>query len=736
MLHQWLGELVQLVTLSLAAIFLLENYRLGHASKHLYLALAFGSFAVARYGSLIIRTPHLFDSDPSGTWWLPVFGQVAESLFFFLFWLGVVKRSQIPAVNEQFLTSFLSRRAMNMDRDAAARKSARWERAVMVAGTAILGAFAFMAWHLFRTAPSRYGQFWGDALFTSVNIVFISGILVAVGFSGFNWRQIWGRNALYLVLFGEIAHVVSLAAFGGQIPALQAAGSGASFLGFVLLALCHMRLGLQAKVAVALFFLLAIPGLVILVAICGGSFADFARLSHAAFAPWETTRMSFLRLLYLLIGTVAATAGFFGYLFARRLIVPLDNLADGTEAVAHGHLLHHVSSKRKDEYGDLARRFNLMTCNLRAGICELKEVLRRTREAYRRDIDIQREILISGKLELQRLSLVGRIASRVADQLHSHSDSVFALMKEVLRDYEKHSPDNERARTLLSEADRLAAMQERFSNLTKTDLPSFMPLDVNCQIQNVVELIEPQFREHNIQIRLDLGQNIGPIFGAAEELQQVFLNLALNAKDAMPTGGVLRIRSRRTDYPGRESRVEIEFSDTGIGIPEQWLSKIFDPFFTRKLRQKRPGLGLAISRAIVESHGGSISVRTKQGEGSTFAIWLPSGERNEGENMSPHQQEEEEAHAKLPFPGVTSDRAPNAPQVERPSARAGKRWKSHRRLGIKTGRDSGGEEIHDLPVFLPDAPAASDAHGPNGTAKSAQDIASLFAAEAVDEQNV
>jgi signal transduction histidine kinase len=117
-----------------------------------------------------------------------------------------------------------------------------------------------------------------------------------------------------------------------------------------------------------------------------------------------------------------------------------------------------------------------------------------------------------------------------------------------------------------------------------------------------------------------MAPNLPPVYGDRRQLEQVFLNIVLNALDAMPEGGTLGISCNNT--PDREL-VSVEFTDTGIGIPEQRISDVFNPFYTTKPDAKGTGLGLSVSLGIIRQHGGDIKVKSQVGKGTTFSVLLP-----------------------------------------------------------------------------------------------------------------
>jgi two-component system NtrC family sensor kinase len=144
--------------------------------------------------------------------------------------------------------------------------------------------------------------------------------------------------------------------------------------------------------------------------------------------------------------------------------------------------------------------------------------------------------------------------------------------------------------------------------------------EVQGIIEDTLRLATNQIKLAKVKIKGELAPNLPPIYGDQQQLKQVFLNLVLNALDAMPKGGSLSISCNNTR--DRE-HVCVEFTDTGVGIPEHRISDIFNPFFTTKSGAKGTGLGLAVSRGIIRQHGGDIKVKSQEGTGTTFSVLLP-----------------------------------------------------------------------------------------------------------------
>jgi signal transduction histidine kinase len=146
-------------------------------------------------------------------------------------------------------------------------------------------------------------------------------------------------------------------------------------------------------------------------------------------------------------------------------------------------------------------------------------------------------------------------------------------------------------------------------------------VDLAGELETALSFLEQQFRKRGIAVDRRF-EPVPVIRGDRDRLQQLFLNLFVNAEDAMPDGGELRVTVRI----GEPGKVEIRIADTGVGIPEESLESIFEPFFTTKDRGKGTGLGLLVSKGIVVDHGGAISVSSEAGKGTEFRILLPAAD--------------------------------------------------------------------------------------------------------------
>jgi len=227
-------------------------------------------------------------------------------------------------------------------------------------------------------------------------------------------------------------------------------------------------------------------------------------------------------------------------------------------------------------------------------------------------IRLQQQLVTS-----EKLASIGLLSAGVAHEINTPLTGISSYVQML----QKRVTDTHFAQIL----EKIEAQTERVSRIVKNLLnfarnPSdlaFHRVNLKDSFQEIISLIEYKLKAMNIRLELDL-KAVSPIWAQGERLQQVFINIILNALDAMPRGGRLRVELGETP-----AEAVVAISDTGTGIKEQHLARIFDPFFTTKGVGKGTGLGLSISYAIVTEHEGRIEVQSEVGKGSKFTVFLP-----------------------------------------------------------------------------------------------------------------
>ena len=234
---------------------------------------------------------------------------------------------------------------------------------------------------------------------------------------------------------------------------------------------------------------------------------------------------------------------------------------------------------------------------------EMERALRRTQEQL---------------LQSEKLAAMGRLTSQIAHELNN---PLYGIMNTLELLKTEISPQSKRRKILEmahSETIRLSDMLRKMLSFSKPDQEERQPVDINSVLDEILLLHEKQLRELDIKIVSDFAEGLGLLNASKNQLRQVFLNMVANARDAMPKGGTLTVTTS-----GDADEINVKIADTGIGIPEENISKIFDSFFTTKDDIKGVGLGLSVCYGFIKDHGGEVIVKSQLGAGTAFTITLP-----------------------------------------------------------------------------------------------------------------
>jgi two-component system NtrC family sensor kinase len=228
----------------------------------------------------------------------------------------------------------------------------------------------------------------------------------------------------------------------------------------------------------------------------------------------------------------------------------------------------------------------------------------------------------------EKLASVGLLASGVAHELNNPLTGILTFSHLLRQKMPDKSADAEDMDLVIRETKRCAAIIKRLLDFAREKHPEKKFTDLSQVIDDTVRIIEKPAHLRDIEITVDLDRTLPPIWIDADQIKQVIMNMLVNAQHAVEEKGSITIRTRRAQDPRSPASdpkpmLETSIIDTGCGIPEKNLKRIFDPFFTSKDVGKGTGLGLSVSHGIVEAHGGLIDVQSKVGEGSTFRVFLP-----------------------------------------------------------------------------------------------------------------
>ena len=316
------------------------------------------------------------------------------------------------------------------------------------------------------------------------------------------------------------------------------------------------------------------------------------------------------------------------WLFVWRVVgEPIKMLKDGTEHLSHGELGYQIELQSHDEVGDLANSFNGMSLQLRAANGEIVTWAKTLED---RVVQKTKELRSAHEhmLRVEKMASLGKMAAVVAHEVNNPLSGILTYAKLLRKWVGTGQAEHEKREETMQCLDLIAAESRRCGELIKNLLSLSRTAPMNVQSTDLREVIDRslllvrhQLEIGGIELQLKLAQNLPRVSFDPAQIEQVLLALIVNAIDAMPRGGNLWLE---TQLSLDEKEVEIRVRDDGAGIAPDVLPQIFEPFMTTKENGRGVGLGLAISRGIVERHNGRIEVKSELGRGTTFTVTLPS----------------------------------------------------------------------------------------------------------------
>ena len=318
----------------------------------------------------------------------------------------------------------------------------------------------------------------------------------------------------------------------------------------------------------------------------------------------ETTR---IRVLGLSLVGIAASA-LVVWFFIRRVTQPLRELQQSAEAVGRGDFSRRIERFSNDEFGELAVTFNQMTTNLQNSRVELERAMQMVKAT-------QEQLIQS-----EKLSAVGQFVAGVAHELNNPLTAVIGF-SELLQSAQVDDKTKGHLERIAKSAHRCHKIVHSLLSFARQEAPERKLVDLHIVLEEVLEIMAYDLRTCNVTVVKEFAPSLPKIMADPHQLQQVFVNILGNARQAIEpfqTEGRIIVRTFTA-----EGWVAVEFQDNGPGIKPQHLARIFDPFFTTKPAGKGTGLGLSLSYGLIQEHGGKISATSEPGHGATFLIELP-----------------------------------------------------------------------------------------------------------------
>ena len=321
----------------------------------------------------------------------------------------------------------------------------------------------------------------------------------------------------------------------------------------------------------------------------GRAFAEELRASH----------------VWLSIGVLLGLVGLLGAGLYALVVRPVGGLRAATRQVARGDLTVAVAGTSGDEIGALAADFATMLGELQASRAALTRL--------NRELEAQVARKTAELVEAAKMSALGRLAAGLAHEFHNLIGGIRGCATELLRS--PLTPEQqETLGVILRAGERATTITRHLRSGTRT-LDTSRRVDLAVVLRDALRLAAPEARRLSVRLVEEIGAGAGTQ-ADADALHEVFVNLLGNALQAMPRGGTLTVRLGR-----RDGQLEIAVADTGVGIAPEHQERVFEPFFSTK--DAGSGLGLWVAHGIVTAHGGTLTVASREGEGSTFTLRLP-----------------------------------------------------------------------------------------------------------------
>jgi signal transduction histidine kinase len=313
-----------------------------------------------------------------------------------------------------------------------------------------------------------------------------------------------------------------------------------------------------------------------------------------------------IRLSILLLVIVVTTT----LVMQRQVLRPLARLTKAIERLGREPSSDPLPVLRRDELGRVAEAFNAMAARLGAAQHRLMEETARA-------VELERELRRTATL-----AVAGRLASSLAHEVGTPLNVVSGRAEAMLKELPESQPARKDLQIIVRQIDRIARIIGSVLDVVRTHKPELKPTALGDVIDELMPLLRHTAAQHDVTLEAGSFAENAVVFADAAQIQQVLINLALNAVEATPSVGRVVVSLDRRAHGGRPG-VAIVVSDTGSGIAPEHVGRLFEPFFTTKPRGRGTGLGLPICRDIAEAHGGDIGVETAVGAGTTVTVWLP-----------------------------------------------------------------------------------------------------------------
>jgi two-component system NtrC family sensor kinase len=335
----------------------------------------------------------------------------------------------------------------------------------------------------------------------------------------------------------------------------------------------------------------------------------------------EATLKQGLALTAYVIVFITAISLALGIILYKIVSKPVSDLTNGMDKVALGNLDYSVPIQSRDEMGMLATTFNSMIKDIKAARDQRERWTQTLEEEVRKKAEEIQKTHAS-LVQTEKLASLGRMAAGVAHEINNPLTGIVTFAHLMKNNVPADSSEAEDLNIIIEQAERCAKIIKNLLTFARVTPSEKGDVNINDLLNRTIYMVSNQAKFHNIKFDINLDESQLVTLGDASQFQQIFLNMFINASDAMNKRGTISVVTRIVPVDNRNF-VEIEFTDTGTGISEEILGKLFEPFFTTKPVGKGTGLGLSVSHGIVKHYGGHIDVRSTVGKGTSFFVRLP-----------------------------------------------------------------------------------------------------------------
>jgi signal transduction histidine kinase len=321
-------------------------------------------------------------------------------------------------------------------------------------------------------------------------------------------------------------------------------------------------------------------------------------------AAWDVA----IRLGSVLVLVAALT----GLMLQRQVLRPLSRLVDGIRRLGQGEAGTRLAVDRSDELGRVAAAFNEMADQLDAA-------RRRLLEETERALDLERQVR-----HAQTLAVAGRLTTALAHEVGTPLNIISGRAETVMIGLPPGDHRREELEVIVGQIDRISGIIRSLLDTVRPDKPRIQPVEMSTIVDRLLPLLRHAARQQHVSLDADVPGTLPPVLADQNQLQQLLINLVVNAIEALPVGGVVRVSAASARHEGCDG-VRLTVHDNGTGIPQDLRTRVFEPFFTTKPPGHGTGLGLTICRDIVKDHSGWIRLDDAEG-GTAVVVWLPSPE--------------------------------------------------------------------------------------------------------------